>query len=84
MRYIYDYNASYVKLSLKAGLSFGFFMFVIFFGYSYAFLLGGIWVDQEFWNHAKDRPYSAGDIISIFFGIFFGMMALAGVGPSIA
>lgn len=83
MRYIYEYNGSFVKLSVKAGMSFGFFFFAIFFGYSYAFLLGGIWVDNEFWNDTFDRPYNSGDIISIFFGIFFGMMALAHVGPNI-
>ena len=64
-------------------MSFGFFFFAIFFGYSYAFLLGAIWVDNEIWNDTFDRPYNAGDIISIFFGIFFGMMALAHVAPSI-
>ena len=83
MRYIYEYNGNYVKLATKGGLAFGCFFFTIFFGYSYAFLLGGIWVDNEIHNSTFDRPYNSGDIISIFFGIFFGMMALAGVGPNI-
>ena len=83
MRYIYEFNGSFVKESMKAGFAFGFFFFAIFFGYSYAFLIGGIYVDNEIHNTTFDRPFNSGDIISIFFGIFFGMMALAHVGPNI-
>ena len=64
-----------------SGMSLGFFMFVIYLAYSYAFLIGGIWVDKEIWNHANDRPYQAGDSISVFFGVLFGLFALAAAGP---
>jgi len=40
-------------------------------------------VDQEFWNHAFGRTYTSGDIISVFFGVFFGMIAMGGLGPNI-
>jgi len=30
------------------------------------------------------RPYTAGDIISIFFGVIFGMFAIAGATPQIS
>lgn len=83
MRYLDGYNKTAVKVAIKTGVSYGVFLFTLYFGYSYAFLIGSIWVDQEFWNHAVDRPYSAGDIISVFFGIFFGMIALGGLAPNI-
>lgn len=82
-RFLGGYNEVAVSVAVKTGFSFGFFLFTIYFGYSYAFFIGSIWVDQEFWNHAVERPYSAGDIISVFFGVFFGMMALGGLAPNI-
>ena len=63
------------------GLSLGFFMFSIYLAYSYAFFIGGIWVEKEFENHAQGRPYQAGDSISVFFGVLFGLFALAAAGP---
>lgn len=71
------------SVATKSGFSFGLFIGSMYFGYSYAFFLGSIWVDQGFWNHAHDRPYSAGDIISIFFGVLFGVFALGGIGPNV-
>ena len=70
------------KADLVTGFSLGFFMFSIYIAYSYAFLMGGIWVDQEIWNHTYDRPYQAGDSISVFFGVLFGLFALSSTGPS--
>jgi len=83
MRYLDGYNKVAVSIAIKTGFSYGFFLFSLYLGYSYAFLIGSIWVDQEFWNHAADRTYSAGDIISVFFGVFFGMIALGGLAPNI-
>ena len=68
---------------MKFSFYFGFLFFTIYFGYSYAFFIGAIWVDEEFPNHAFDRPYQAGDIISVFFGVFFGMIAMGGIAPNI-
>ena len=59
----------------------GFFMFCIYSSYAYAFTMGGLWVDRQTWNHTYDRPYTAGDSISVFFGILFGFFALSATGP---
>ena len=83
MNTIEGYNKVAVKWGVKAGFLFGFFNFCIYLGYSYAFTLGSVWIDQGIWNHAFDRTYRAGDIISIFFGVFFGTMAIGGLGPNI-
>ena len=82
MRYINDFNDVAVSSSVRAALSFGIMFLAIYFGYTYAFFIGAIWVDEGFWNHAHDREYMPGDIISVFFGILFGMFALGGLGPN--
>ena len=60
----------------------GFFQFVNYAAYVYAFILGGFWVGKQYWNDTFDRPYTAGDSISVFFGVLFGFFALTGAGPS--
>ena len=82
MRYVKEFNDVAVSSSIKAGISFGVLFLAIYFGYTYAFFIGAIWVDEGFWNHTYDRTYQPGDIISVFFGILFGMFALGGVGPN--
>ena len=69
------------KTDCLIGISLGFFMFCIYGSYAYAFFIGGLWVDKQTWNDTYDRPYTAGDSISVFFGILFGCFALSGAGP---
>ena len=69
------------KTDCLIGISLGFFMFCLYACYAYAFTLGGLWVDRQTWNHTYDRPYTAGDSISVFFGILFGFFALSAAGP---
>ena len=57
-------------------------MFCIYAAYAYAFLIGSVWVERSYWNHAVGRPYTAGDTIQVFFGILFGMFAFAGIAPN--
>lgn len=71
------------KSSILAGMSLGFFIFMINASYCYAFFLGGLFVDKKIPNTAMDRPYTAGDSISVFFAVLFGMFALAGASPQI-
>lgn len=70
------------KADIFTGCSLGFFLFAIYSAYAYAFLMGGIWVNEGYWNHANDRPYQAGDSIAVFFGVLFGLFALSSAGPS--
>jgi ABC-type multidrug transport system fused ATPase/permease subunit len=64
-------------------MSLGFFIFMINACYAYAFFLGGYFVDKQIPNTAMGRPYTAGDSISVFFAVLFGMFALAGASPQI-
>lgn len=64
------------------GMSLGFFFFVIYFCYAYSFIMGCVWIDEKFWNHAEDRYYTAGDVMAVFFGVLIGLFALGGAGPA--
>ena len=64
------------------GLSLGFFLFSIYIAYSWAFFMGGLWVELGIWNHTYDRVYMAGDSIAVFFGVLFGLFALSSTGPA--
>lgn len=69
--------------ALASGSSLGFFNFTIYLCYAYAFLMGAIWIDKPYWNHAEDRDYMGGDIITCFFGVLIGLFSLGGAGPAI-
>ena len=83
LRFLKSSDDIAVKTSVKASYAFGLMYFAIYFGYTYAFFIGAVWVDEGFYNHAYDRPYTSGDIISVFFGVLFGMVSLGGLGPNI-
>ena len=60
----------------------GFQMFTMYGAYAYAFLIGSIWVDRQFYNHTAGRAYAPSDIVAVFFGVLFGFFALAALGPN--
>ncbi len=66
-----------------SGFSLGFFFFMIDMTYAYCFAIGAVWVDRGFPNSVEDRPYLAGDIISVFFGVLIGLFSLGGAGPAV-
>ena len=59
------------------------FMFVIFGVDSYDFYMGSIWIKKGFHNPINDGPYTAGDVLSCFFGVIFGMFSLGMAHPNI-
>lgn len=82
-RYLSRVTEAGSKADLSTGMSLGFFMMCIYLSYAYAFTIGGVWVDREFYNHASGRTYSPGDSISVFFTVLFGLFALANAAPNI-
>lgn len=72
-----------IKSGCATGFSMGFFFFCVYLAYGYSFAVGAVWVDKEFPNSVEDRPYLAGDILAVFFGVLFGLFSLGGAGPSI-
>ena len=55
----------------------------IFGTYAYSFYMGSVWIYKDFKNHTFDRAYSAGDILSCFFGVVFGMLSVGMASPNI-
>ncbi len=55
----------------------------IFGTYAYSFYLGSVWIYKDFRNHTYNRNYSAGDILSCFFGVIFGMFSVGLATPNI-
>lgn len=55
----------------------------IFGTYAYAFYMGSVWIYNDFWNDTFERYYSAGDILSCFFGVIFGMFSVGLAAPNI-
>jgi len=60
-----------------------FFFSIIFGSYAYAFYLGSVWIEHDIYNHTYKRPYRAGEIMSCFFGVVFGMFSLGTATPNI-
>ena len=55
----------------------------IFAVYAYAFYLGSVWIVKGIHNDTYDRNYTAGDILSCFFGIVFGMFSMGMATPNL-
>lgn len=66
-----------------SGVVIAFFFFTIFGTYAYAFYMGSVWIEKDFYNPLYDRPYSSGEVLSCFFGIIFGMMSMGMATPNI-
>ena len=63
-------------------LSLGTFNFLLFSSYAYGLYVGGIFVKNQVYNPNKDRDFTSGDIISIFFGVVIGIFAMGGSAPN--
>ena len=45
--------------------------------------MGSIWIEKDFHNPVYDRPYRAGEVLSCFFGIIFGIFSMGMAYPNI-
>lgn len=72
-----------IKTHFKTALTIGAFFFVMFGYYAYAFYTGSWLVTKGVINSRTKLPYNAGDILSCFFGIVFGVFSLGAATPSI-
>jgi thioredoxin reductase len=72
-----------IKTHIKSAFSLGFFFFAMFGYYAYAFYTGSYLITKQVTNTNFDDVYSAGDILSCFFGIIFGVMSLGLAAPNI-
>jgi ABC-type multidrug transport system fused ATPase/permease subunit len=51
--------------------------------YAYSFYMGSVWIYKGIHNDLYKRDYSAGDILSCFFGVIFGMFSVGLASPNI-
>jgi ABC-type multidrug transport system fused ATPase/permease subunit len=80
-RFLEDAKKEGIKSGIIVAISAGFYAGMIYVAYSYAFFLGGHWVDNEYYNSTRGRNYTAGDSITVFFGVIMGLFSIAGIGP---
>lgn len=59
------------------------FIFGMFGYYAYAFYIGSILVLDGVENTNLHQPYTAGDVMSCFFGVVFGVFAIGMASPNI-
>jgi hypothetical protein len=71
-----------VKTHCKGAFAMALFFASIFGTYAYSFYLGSVWIYNDIWNNTYSRTYSAGDILSCFFGVIFGMFSVGLAAPN--
>jgi ATP-binding cassette, subfamily B (MDR/TAP), member 1 len=82
-KYLMRAKIAGVKTHCKSAFTMAIFFASIFGTYAYAFYLGSVWIYYDFKNDTFDRVYSAGDILSCFFGVIFGMFSMGLAAPNI-
>nr|AAK19598.2 putative ABC transporter [Sterkiella histriomuscorum] len=82
-KYLGRARATGVKTHMKRALAIAGFFFAMFGYYAYAFYVGSWLVTKQVNNSITDKPYNAGDIMSCFFGIVFGVFSLGMATPNI-
>jgi len=82
-RFLIRAKAIGIKSNFKIALTVSLFFFGMFGYYSYAFYIGSLLVTKHVINTNNDTAYSAGDIMSCFFGIVFGVISLGMATPNI-
>ena len=70
-------------MQVKNSLVMAFFFLAITWSYAYAFYMGSVFIYFRVNNDIYDRVYSAGDVLSCFFGVIFGMFSLGMASPNI-
>ena len=67
--------------AIKTGFGLGLFQFITFGSFVYGLSIGGVFVHDKI--SKGSNYYVAGDVISVFFGILFGIQALGLAAPFI-
>lgn len=82
-KYLGRARATGVKTHMKSALAIAGFFFAMFGYYGYAFYTGSWLVTDRVINTRTNEPYNAGDIMSCFFGVVFGVFSLGMATPNI-
>eukprot|EP00741_Cyanophora_paradoxa_P003931 tig00000741_g3824.t1 len=71
-----------VKKGVSAGLSVGFMMLTMFCSYALAFWFGSWLILNKVTNSTTGKPYTGGDIVTVFFAIIMGAFGIGQASPS--
>lgn len=71
----YAYSLAF-KWGVYIGLTLGFMWGIIFVDYAVGFYFGSIFIEEELTNEIESRPYSAGDVLIVFFALMMGSFSL--------
>lgn len=72
-----------IKTHCRGAFTMALFFASIFGTYAYAFYMGSVWIYNDIYNDTFERTYTAGDILSCFFGVIFGMFSVGLATPNI-
>lgn len=67
----------------RGAASMALFFASIFATYAYSFYMGSIWIYNDIYNQTFGHIYTAGDVLSCFFGVIFGMFSVGLATPNI-
>ncbi|KAN0050692.1 hypothetical protein ACTA71_003837 [Dictyostelium dimigraforme] len=72
------------KKGIMNGIGIGLVFLVLFGTYSLSFWYGGKLIVDRKWNPVPDRPWQGGDVLTVFFSVIMGAMALGQASPNVA
>jgi hypothetical protein len=73
MKYLLKAKNTALKYNISSYLTMAFFISIIFCIFAYAFYIGSIWLQYDFYNSIFARSYTMGDIVAGFYGVLFGL-----------
>ncbi|EGG19851.1 ABC transporter B family protein [Cavenderia fasciculata] len=71
------------KKGVMNGIGIGLVFFILFGSYSLAFWYGSKLIADGSWNPVKDHAWTGGDVLTVFFSVIMGAMALGQAAPSV-
>ena len=82
-KYLGEAQRAGVRTNAWVGFGYALFTAALLLCYAYCFYFGALFIKGEVYNEQQGRVYSGGDVIAVFFGVFFGVFAVGMSVPSI-
>jgi hypothetical protein len=75
-KYLLKAKNAAIKYNISSYMIISFLIFIIYCILAYAFYIGSIWLQYDFYNSNFGRLYTIGDIIAAFYGVLFGLKSM--------
>jgi hypothetical protein len=82
-KHLLNVKKTAMNTHLKNALGVAFFLSSVFGVYAYSFFMGTVFIYHDVYNSLTDKGYTAGNVMTCFFGVVFGMFALGLGSPNI-